>query len=149
MSKSLSTSELELFMKQFPELTKKELEKLEKNLSNLYETSIELVERIVKSGFTEDYKDIVAKEWVLFCTKVILKIEQMKNITGTEKNRLLIALAILIIVKHLPIDPALKEMLIIMVKEFLPEIVESIVFTTKKMHTVSAWIVKKLRGCCM
>ena len=149
MTKILSKSEAELFVKQFPELTKKELEKLESNLITLYEDSVELVERLVKSGFTEDYKDIVAKEWVLFCTKVIVKIENMKKMTGTEKNRLLIALAILIIVKHLPIEPALKEMLIIIIKEFLPEIVEGIVFTTKKMHTLSAWMWKKMRGCCM
>ena len=149
MTKILSKSEAELFVKQFPELTKKELEKLESNLITLYEDSVELVERLVKCGFTEDYKDIVAKEWVLFCTKVIVKIENMKKMTGTEKNRLLIALAILIIVKHLPIEPALKEMLIIIIKEFLPEIVEGIVFTTKKMHTLSAWMWKKMRGCCM
>ena len=149
MTKTLSKDELTLFLKQFPNLTKKELEKVETNLVSLYEDSIELVERIVQNGFTEDHKDIIAKEWVIFCTKIIVKIEQMKSMTGTEKNRLLIALCVLIIVKHLPIDPVEKEMLIIIVKEFLPEIVEGIIIATKKMHTISAWIWKKMRGCCM
>lgn len=149
MSKILSKSEAELFIKQFSNLNKKEMEKLEYKLVSLYEDSVELVERLVKSGFTEEYKDIVAKEWVLFLTKVIVKIEQMKAMSGSEKHRLVIALSILIIIKHLPIDYELKELLIMVIKEFLPIIIDSIVLTTKKMHTLSAWLVKKLRSCCM
>jgi len=149
MTKTLSKDELELFLKQFPNLTEKEFKKLEIKLTSLYEDSIDLVERIVKNGFSQDNKDIVAKEWVIFCTKMIVKIEQMKSMTGTEKNRLLIALCVLIIIKHLPIGPVEKGILIIIVKEFLPEIVEGIIMATKQMHTVSAWIMRKLRGCCM
>ena len=52
---------------------------------------------------------------ILFC--------KVKGVKGEEKKDLLLMLCIFIIVKHLPINPILKELLIIIIREFLPEII--------------------------
>jgi len=145
MSKTLSTEDAKLFIKNFPELSEKKLKQLEKNVIALYQDSIELVERIVKNGFTEDFKDINPKEWIRFITRMMVKVDKVKGIRGNEKQELLLMLIIFIIIKHLPINPILKELLIIIIKEFLPEIVEGIIFATKKMHTFSSKLFKYLK----
>ena len=145
MSKTLSVKDAELFLKQFPELSEKKLKKLEQNVINLYQDSIELIERIVKNGFSEDFKNINPKEWIRFITQMMVKVEKVKGVRGEEKQDLLLMLCIFIIVKHLPIDPILKELLIIVIREFLPEIVEGIIFATKKIHTFSSKIFKYLK----
>ena len=145
MSKTLSNGSAELFLKQFPDLSEKQLKKLEDRVVALYQDSIELVERIVKNGFTSDFKDINPKEWIRFITQMMVKVDKVKGVKGEEKQELLLMLCIFIIVKHLPIDPILKELLIIVIREFLPEIIDGIIFATKKMHTFSSKLFKYLK----
>ena len=147
MSKVLPNLDAELFRKQFPDLTEKQLDKLEKRILQLYESSIEIVQRLVERGFTEDSKDINAKEWILFATQMMPIIERVRGVVGRERLELLIAFAIFIIIKSLPIDPVTKELLIMIVREFLPDIIDCIIFATKKMHTFGAWLRKKCK--CM
>jgi len=145
MSKTLSTTDAELFLKQFPDLSEKQLKKLEERVVALYQDSIELVERIVKNGFTEDFKDINPKEWIRFITQMMVKVDKVRGIRGNEKEELLLMFIIFIIVKHLPINPILKELLIMILREFTPEIVEGIIYATKKMHTFSSKLLKYLK----
>ncbi len=145
MSKTLSNKDAKLFIKNFPELSDKKLKQLEKNVIILYQDSIELVERIVKNGFTEDFKNINQKEWIRFITQMMVKVDKVKGVRGHEKMDLLLMLCIFIIIKHLPIDPILKELLIIIIREFLPEIIDSIIFATKKMHTFTSKLFKYLK----
>ena len=145
MSTTLSVNYAKLFLKQLPELSEKKLKKLEQNVINLYQNSIESVQRIVKNGFSEDFKDINAKEWIRFITQMMVKVDKVKGVRGEEKENLLLMLCIFIIIKHLPINPILKELLIIIIREFLPVIVEGIIFATKKMHTFSTKLFKYLK----
>ena len=145
MSRSLSIEDSKLFLKQFPELSEKKLKKLEQNVINLYQDSVELVERLVKNGFSEDFKDINPKEWFRFITQMMVKVDSVRGVRGNEKAELLLMLCIFIIIKHLPIDPILKELLIIIIREFLPDIIDGIIFATKKMHTLSSKLFKYLK----
>lgn len=148
MSQLLEKVDFELFKKQFPDFNEKKIKKLEKNITFLYEESVEIVQRLVERGFTEDHKNIVAKEWILFITNIMPKIERVRGIkVGKDKLELLIAFAIFIIIKSLPIDPISKELLIIVIKEFIPDIADAIIFATKKMHTFGAWLKKKMCKC--
>jgi len=147
MSRALPDLDAELFKKQFPELTEKQLQKLEDRVLQLYESSIEIVQRLVERGFTDNHKDINAKEWILFATKMIPIIEQVRGVVGREKLELLLAFAIFIIIKSLPIDPISKELLIVIVREFLPDIIDGIIFASKKVHTFGSWLRKKCK--CM
>ena len=146
-AKLLNKIDYELFQKQFPDMDAKKMEKMEKNILFLYEDSVEIVKRLIERGFTEDYKNINAKEWILFVTKVIPKIESIKNVKiGKDKIELLMGFIFFIIINALPISPEEKEILIVIVKEFLPDIVDAIIFTSKKIHTFFAWLKKKI--CC-
>ena len=148
MSKLLEKVDFELFKKQFADIDEKKLAKLEKNIIFLYEETVEIVQRLIERGFTEDYKGIVAKEWILFITQMMPKIEKVRGVNvGKDKLELLISFAIFIIIKSLPIDPALKEVLIIIIKEFIPEIANAIIFASKNMHTFGSWLKKKCK--CM
>lgn len=147
MSKTLPELDAELFKKQFPELTEEQLDKLESRILFLYESSVDIVQRLVERGFTEDNKSINHKEWILFATKMMPIIERVRGVVGKEKLELLIAFAIFIIIKSLPIDPISKELLIMLVREFLPDIIDGIIFATKKMHTFGSWLRKKCK--CM
>ena len=146
IAKVLPDLDADLFEKQFPDLTDEQLDKFEQQILFLYESSVDDVQRLVERGFTEDFKNINMKEWILFVTNLIPKIEKIKGVVGAEKKELLIGFAIFIIVKSLPIDPATKGVLIMIIKEFLPEIVDGIIFVSKKIHTFGSWLKKKF--CC-
>ena len=145
MSKNLSIEDTKLFLKQFPDFTEKKLKKMEQKMIKLYQNSIEDVERLVKNGFSVDFKDINPKEWIRFITNMMVKIDNTRGVRGNEKYELLLMFCVFIIIKHLPIDPILKEVLIIIIKEFTPEIVEGIIYATKKMHTFSSKLFKYLK----
>ena len=76
------------------------------------------------------------------------KIERVKGLkTGKDKLELLIAFTIFVIIKSLPIDPISKELLIVLTKEFIPDIADAIIFASKKMHTFGTWLKKKIFKC--
>jgi len=140
---------LELFRKQFPNHSVEELQKLEKYVAKLYEESIPDVRRIVDRGFTEDYKNIVYKEWFLFITKMVPRIERFRGIKlGKERLELLIAFAIFIIINLLPIDLVTKQLLITIIQEFIPEIAEGLIYVSKKIHTLFSRLMKTLKNRC-
>jgi len=145
MSRSLKSNDSELFLQQFPDLSKKDFEKLEKKLIELYQSSTEEIERIVKTGFTENYENINPIEWIKFLTAMMIKIDSIKGLYGKDKKELLLMLCIFIIIKHLPIDPSLKQLLITIIGEFLPEIIETIINATKIMHTFTSKVFKLLK----
>jgi hypothetical protein len=114
----------------------------------LYKSLVLDILRLVERGFTEDYKNINTKEWMIFLPKAIQKIDKLyNNYSGQEKLEILLLLCTFIIVKHLPIDAFTKELLIVTVKEFIPEIAEAIIKASKKMHGWWSRIKKKLKCC--
>ena len=145
MARTLSIEDTELFLKQFPELTEKQFQKLEQKLISLYQSSIEDIERLVQTGFTPDFKNINPIEWIKFITNMMIKVDTVRGIHGEEKKYLLLMLCIFIIIKHLPIDPIIKELLIIIIREFLPEIIDGIILATKKIHTFTSKLIKSLK----
>lgn len=144
MTTLLSSKDLSLFEK----LSQANMDKYEEKIIKLYTSSVEITERLVKRGFTEDYKNVVMKEIILFVTKMMIKIEDIRGLTGEDKKELLIATLIFIIIKHLPIEDDIKEVLILIIKELLPEIIDMIVLATKQMHTLTKKLKKVFLGCC-
>lgn len=144
MTTLLSSKDLSLFEK----LSQANMDKYEEKIIKLYTSSVEITERLVKRGFTEDYKNVVMKEIILFVTKMMVKIEDIRGLTGEDKKELLIATLIFIIIKHLPIEDDIKEVLILIIKELLPEIIDMIVLATKQMHTLTKKLKKVFLGCC-
>ena len=148
MASVLEKVDYELFKKQFPEYTEKQFAKLEQNILFLYEDSVELCQRLVERGFTEGYKNINPTEWFRFISKMMPKIERMRGMKlGKDKLELLVGFIIFVIIRFLPIGPFEKELLIIIISEFVPEITEALIYTSKKLHTLGAWLKKKIKCC--
>ena len=111
-----------------------------KIILKLYTSLKREIPNLVVNGFSSDYKTINHKQWIIFITLAIEKIDKFyNNYTGQEKLELLILLLIYIIILHLPIDPITKEYLIVYIKEFVPEIVDVIIKSSKKLLLVPIW----------
>jgi hypothetical protein len=123
----------------------------ESKILELYKSSVEIVERLIEHGFTDNYKNINVPEWVIFLTKIIPKIERVKGIAlGKEKRDLLIMFAIYIIIMHIPVDREIKKLLIEIIKMILPELIDGIVYTSKEMGKFIVKLFNKLKKlpCC-
>ena len=142
----LPKKDFELFEKQFPEKSIDELEKIEKNIMTLYKNTVIPTKRIIERGFSEDFKNINVIEWVSFVSKLMPQIEKLKNVkVGKDKLDLLVSYASFVIIKSLPIDHVLKELLVQLVKEAIPPIADGIIYASKKLHTFIIGIFKKLK----
>lgn len=143
----LSKNDYNLFQKQFPDKSVEEIEKLEKYVMDIYKNSVQETKRVIERGFTDNYKKVNLVEWVYFVGKIMPKIEKIKNMkVGKDKLELLLSYSTFIIIKSLPIDPVLKEMLVNIIKDQLPLVAEGIVYATKHMHTFIIKIFKKFKG---
>jgi len=140
---------LDFFRKQFPNHSLEQFHKLEMYISKLYENSIKEVRRLVNRGFKDNYKNIDYKEWFLFTTLMVPKIERFRGInTGKERLELLLGFAIFIIITLLPIDLLTKQILITIVQEFIPDIAEGLIYVSKNIHTISSKLKKKFKNKC-
>ena len=139
---------IKLFTKylKLTELT--DIKNVDEKILKLYTSLKEHIPRLIENGFTEDFKNINHKEWMIFITKAIVKIDELyDSYSRQEKLELLTMICIYIIILHLPIDPITKEFLIVYIKEFIPEITESLITMTKKMHTLYQRLKKKIKCC--
>ena len=120
----------------------------DEKILNLYDSLKDRIPRLIERGFDEKYTNLNFKEWAIFIPNIIEKIDTFYDkYTGEEKLEMLLMVCIYIIILHLPIPIVDKELLIVYIKEFIPEIVESIISATKKVHTFLSKLRKRLRCC--
>ena len=62
-------------------------------------------------------------------------LEKFKEMDGVQKKEVLIELCILIINRELPINDEVKMLLENLIRNIFPEIIDSIIDLTKKIHT--------------
>ena len=148
MEHILTAENFEFLKKKMPLLTKKEFKQMEDVVIELYKTEIEAVQRLVERGFTNDYKNIVEREWYRFIARIVARLEKMKKIKlGRDKLQILVGFSLFIIIHLLPIGPVEKELLAAIVMEFVPVITELLIETTKFLYKNSRGLFKRVFSC--
>ena len=139
-----------LFLQLQPQFVEEEKLKLfYKRVEFLLENTLDDINNIKKDGFLDDFKDINPNKWFSFISKLVVHIENIKKLTkGEEKLELLLAFVSVIIINLLPISNEIKILLVNKLTEFIPEIVDSLILVSKKMHRFSLNIFKKLKSKC-
>jgi len=139
-----------LFLQLQPQFVEEEKLKLfYKRVEFLLENTLDEINDIKKDGFLDEFKDINPQKWFSFISKIVVHIENVKKLTsGEEKLELLLAFVSVIIINLLPISNEMKILLVNKLTEFIPEIVDSLILVSKKMHRFSLNIFKKLKSKC-
>ncbi len=115
-------------------------------INKLFRKSSKSIDRIIHRGFDEEYKDLNAKEWILFTTELIGEIENDNEFSSKEDERNTILIFIcFIIIYLLPIGIIEKQSLMVLIREFLPDIIENIIIMAKKIR--KSKFIKKLLSC--
>lgn len=147
-----------LFLQLQPQFVEEEkLELFYKRVEILVKKTSEDIKNIRSDGFINDFKDINPQKWFSFVSKLVVHIENIKKITkGEEKLELLLSFISVIIINLLPVSNEIKILLINKLTEFIPEIVDSLILVSKKMHRFSLNLLKKIKSklskyncCCM
>jgi hypothetical protein len=153
ITKVIEKHHYEFFKKQFPNKSETELKNIENILTILFEKTEYISKEIMKNGFTPDYKNIKYKEWIKFISKIIPIIESFKIKSGKEKLDILLMYCVLLVIVILPLHNEIKQIIIDIILEVVPEIVNSIIYVSKKIHSGIRYIIKKLfkkiRYCCV
>lgn len=138
-----------LFLQLQPQFIEEEkLDLFYKRIEMLLKYMTNDIEDIKNNGFVGDFEDIDFKKWFTFISKSVVQIENIKKLTkGEEKLELLIAFISIIIINLVPIPKEIKILFINKLTEFIPGIVDSLIFVSKKMHTFSLNIFKKIKKC--
>jgi len=123
-------------------------------LKQVYEDNRNSINNVIKNGFTEDFKNINYTVWLVFVTKIMHVLEKYRTLTGDEKKGVLMETCVIIIKRELPVDNELKILLEAIIRKVFPEIIDSVIDLTKKIHTKlnSCSCYKKLcnflKSCC-
>lgn len=104
-------------------------------LKKIYEENKNTIINIIKNGFTDDFKNINYNVWLIFITKIMNLLEKFKELTGIQKKEVLIEFCVIIINRELPIKDDVKLLLETIIRQIFPEIIDSIINLTKKIHT--------------
>ena len=138
----LSDKQLEILYEHFSETSVEQVSEL---LVDLYVDSAELIEYIAKNGVKKG-EEINPIAWIKFAQEMVVKVEKLL-IGGKEKKMLILLLALIIIIKHLPVGPLTQEVLILAVKELLPEIIEGMIVASKMLNTWGKKLKKRFVKC--
>lgn len=138
----LSEKQLEILYEHFGQTSVEQVSEL---LVELYADSVDIIEDVVKNGI-KNGEDINVIAWIRFAQQMVMKVEELL-IGGKEKKMLILLLALIIIIKHLPVGPIIQELLIIAVKELLPEIIEGMIIASKHLNTFGKKLKKKIVKC--
>jgi len=105
-----------------------------------------LINDIKTNGFNEDFTDINLTKWFSYISKIIVHIENIKNINdGEEKLELLIAFITVIIINFIPTSNDIKKILINKLIDIIPDIADSIISASKQIHKFTFKILKILK----
>jgi hypothetical protein len=153
LTEKIEKRQYDFFKKQFPNKTETELKKVEKILTILFEKTQNISKQVMKNGFTPDYSNINYKEWLKFISKIIPVIESFKIKSGKEKLDILLMYCVLLVIIILPLHNKIKQIIIDIILEVVPEIVNSVIYVSKKLHSGLRYIIKKLlkrlKYCCV
>lgn len=120
-----------------------------KRLEYLVEKGEDNINDIKLNGFKNNFEDIDFQSWFSFISNMIIYIENIKDmVNGEEKLELLIAFITIIIINFIPVPEPIKLILINKVIDIVPAIVDGLINVSKKMHTFSLNIFKKLKKLC-
>lgn len=117
---------------------------IEKDVLNIHIDSIELINRITVHGFSLDYKNIDTIEWIVFITRIMVKIDKYKKLSGQEKKELLLKF-VTHSIQHLQLSSDIFDFI---VRDFVPNIADNIVFASKHMHISTFKTIHKLKKMC-
>lgn len=137
----LSEKQLEILYEHFSQSI---VEQVSDILLDLYTDSVDLIEDITKNGIKKG--EINPITWIKFAQQMVVRVEKLL-IGGKEKKMLILLLAAIIIIKHLPVGPIIQEILILGVKELLPEIIEGMIIASKHLNTFGKKIKKRVIRC--
>ena len=138
----LSDKQLEILYEHFDESV---IEQVSELLLDLYSDSAEIIEYIAKNGVKKG-DEINPIAWIKFAQEMVMKVEKL-FIDGKEKKILILLLATIIIIKHLPVGPIIQEVLILAMKELLPEIIECMIIASKHINKFGKKLKKRLMKC--
>lgn len=138
----LSDKQLEILYEHFSESAVEQVSEL---LIDLYTDSTDLIEYIAKNGIKKG-EEINPIAWIKFAQSMVMKVEKL-FIGGKEKKMLILLLAAVIIIKHLPVGAGIQELLIIAIKEMLPEIIEGMIIASKYINTWGKKLKKRIVKC--
>ena len=116
---------------------------------NLYEQNKDIINIITDKGFitaTEQINKVLLYKVVKNLIKVI---EKIPTLTGTDKKNILIEFIIYVIKKDIEIDSSVKNKILLMIQELLPDIIDMMVELWQEVN----WRLifrkfKKIINCC-
>jgi hypothetical protein len=143
-----------LFFRTHPEFVDKDKYKLfQRRIIYLSEQTESLIHYVKQNGFNSDLSEINPMKWYKFVSQVVVYIENMKGLTnGEEKLELLLGYISVIIINLIPVPNDMKIILINQIHEVIPEIVEGLIYVSKKLHKYKFRLYKKLKEqfkCCI
>lgn len=141
MNNILTSNQYKLFTKYVDDN-----KKIIRNIIYLYENYQTLTTEFVDLAFDKSYKNFNHKNLFNLIHNFMIKIERIKRIKGSIKKELLISYLIFIIIKFLPVDEDIKELLINLIKEVIPDLIEILISASKKLNTNFNKLKKKI--CC-
>lgn len=144
----LSDANKKLFLQTHPEYIDEEKYKVFlERITYLYDKTKEIINYIKTNGFKNNYKELDEIKWVSFITKTMIYIEKIKGLTnGEEKLELLLSYISVIIINLIPISNDIKIIIINKLHNLVPDVVENLIFISKKLHTFSFNILKKIKN---
>ena len=146
---TLQTEDNNIFKKLFPEKSQDEINKYEDKILILLKQTESLTKNIINKGFKEDFSDINYKEWFSYIMKLIPFIDNFKDLKGRQKLDFLLVFCVYIIMLYFPINNKdLKEKIIDIVIDMIPDIVDTAIDLTKILHTGIKYVIKSTIKCC-
>ena len=115
-------------------------------LIHLYNEHKDELRVLIESGFDENFVDINFSAWFKFVITMIVKAEKLRKLSGKEKKEVIMEMCFVLIRKELKVSNDIKELLITLLEVTLPQMIDSIISTTKKIHTFGSKLRKKF--CC-
>lgn len=113
---------------------------------SLYNDHKDELIQLMEDGFDDDFSDINFSAWFKFIIEMIMKTDNFKKLSGKEKKQVVMELCFIFIRKELDISDDIKELLITLLQVTLPQIIDKTIEATKKLHTFTTTVMKKL--CC-
>jgi len=116
---------------------------------NLYERNKDIIQIITDKGFITATKQI-NKVLLYKVVKTLIKvIEKIPNISGTDRKNILIEFIIYVIKKDIDIDSSVKNEVLIIIQELLPDIIDTMVELWQEVNWKLIFRkLKKIMMCC-
>ena len=125
-------------------ISNEQIQKFEKKLDELKVKCKDAIKYLVDDALKDG--DLDFKELTKFVIKMIPVVQKIKGLKGEDKKEIIIILIIITIINDVKISDDIKEGIISKINDFLPEIIDSMIFMSKQINKGFDIIKKKL--CC-